>query len=187
MELANQNNGVLLTKQVTEANLPREGLSRLVKEGLLFQVQRGIYVTEKGFVDDFFLLQSRYPKGIYSHETALYLQGYSDRAPILPTMTFEYGTSTGRMKEEVKPVIVSSDFSLGAIDIMHNGSKLAVYCIERALVDMLKPKYDADFEQFLPALKQYASDSNSDINKLFYYAQHFGVDEEMHKYIGGLL
>lgn len=187
MEIAKRNNGILLTSQITEADIPRETLTRLVNEEVIFPVQRGIYVTNEGFVDDFYLLQARFSKGIYSHETALYLQGFSDRAPILPTMTFKYGTSTGRMKGELRPVIVSSDFELGRIEIERNGSKLVAYDVERTLVDMLKPRYDTDFEQFIPAIKRYASDSKRDINKLFYYAQHFGLEIEMQKYIGGLL
>lgn len=187
LNIAKNNNGVLLTSQVTTAKIPRVTLSELVTDGIIFPVQRGIYVTDEGFVDDFYLLQTRFPKGIYSHETTLYLQGFSERAPILPTMTFKYGTSTTRMKGQVKPVIVSSDYELGKIEIERNGSKLVVYDIERTLVDLLKPRYDTDFEQFIPAIKQYALSKSKDINKLFYYAQHFGLEVEMQKYIGGLL
>ena len=187
LEIARKNHGVLQTSQVTEANIPRVTLRRLVDEGLLFPVQRGIYVTDQGFVDDFYLLQARFPQGIYSHETALYLLGYSDRAPLLPIMTFKYGTSTTRMKNEVRPVIVSADLELGKTKIQRNGSGLTVYSIERTLVDLLKPKYDLDFEQFIPAIKQYAQSKDKDVNKLFQYAQHFGVDIELQKYLGGLL
>lgn len=187
LEIAKKNNGVVLTSQVTEAKIPRAVLINMVNEEVLFPVQRGIYVTDEGYVDDFYLLQARFPKGIFSHETALYLQGFSDRAPIIPTMTFRYGTSTSRMKGKIRPVIVSSDFELGKIEIEKNGSKLMVYDVERTLVDMLKPRYDTDFEQFIPAIKRYAASKNKDINKLFRYAQHFGLEVEMQKYIGGLL
>ncbi|MCQ9210732.1 type IV toxin-antitoxin system AbiEi family antitoxin domain-containing protein [Granulicatella seriolae] len=187
LEIAKKNNGVVLTSQVTEAKIPRAVLINMVNEEVLFPVQRGIYVTDEGYVDDFYLLQARFPKGIFSHETTLYLQGFSDRAPIIPTMTFRYGTSTSRMKGEIRPVIVSSDFELGKIEIEKNGSMLMVYDVERTLVDMLKPRYDTDFEQFIPAIKRYAVSKNKDINKLFRYAQHFGLEVEMQKYIGGLL
>lgn len=187
LEIAKKNNGVVLTSQITEAKIPRAVLINMVNEKVLFPVQRGIYVTDEGYVDDFYLLQARFPKGIFSHETALYLQGFSDRAPIIPTMTFRYGTSTSRMKGKIRPVIVSSDFELGKIEIEKNGSKLMVYDVERTLVDMLKPRYDTDFEQFIPAIKRYAASKNKDINKLFRYAQHFGLEVEMQKYIGGLL
>lgn len=187
LEIAKKNNGVVLTSQVTEAKIPRAVLINMVNEEVLFPVQRGIYVTDEGYVDDFYLLQARFPKGIFSHETTLYLQGFSDRAPIIPTMTFRYGTSTSRMKGEIRPVIVSSDFELGKIEIEKNGSMLMVYDVERTLVDMLKPRYDTDFEQFIPAIKRYAVSKNKDINKLFRYAQHFGLEVEMQKYIGELL
>lgn len=187
LEIAKRNNGVVLTKQVTEEKIPRVVLMNMVDEEILFPVQRGIYVTDEGYVDDFYLLQARFPKGIFSHETALYLQGFSDRAPIVPTMTFRYGTSTTRMKGEIRPVIVSSDFELGLIEIEKNGSRILVYNVERTLVDLLKPRYDTDFEQFIPAMKRYATSKNKDINKLFRYAQHFGLEVEMQKYIGGLL
>ncbi|MDR1606757.1 MAG: type IV toxin-antitoxin system AbiEi family antitoxin domain-containing protein [Streptococcaceae bacterium] len=187
LEIAKRNKGVVLTSQVTAEKIPRVVLTNMVNEEILFLVQRGIYVTDKGYVDDFYLLQARFPKGIFSHETALYLQGYSDRAPILPTMTFKYGTSTSRMKGEIRPVIVSSDFELGKISIEKNGSKLIVYDVERTLVDMLKPRYDTDFEQFIPAIKRYSASDDKDINKLFKYAQYFGLDVELQKYIGGLL
>ncbi|WOY89251.1 type IV toxin-antitoxin system AbiEi family antitoxin domain-containing protein [Ligilactobacillus murinus] len=187
LNIANSNDGVVLTKQVTAAKIPRSTLTDLVNAGLLFPVQRGIYVTENGYIDDFYLLQARYPKGVYSHETALYLQNFSDRAPVVPTMTFKYGTSTTRMKGEVKPIIVSKDLDLGKIEIMRNGSKITTYNIERTLVDLLKTRYNTDFEQFIPALKKYATSKNKDINRLFRYAQHFGVDIELQKYIGGLL
>ncbi len=187
LEIAKKNNGIILTKQVTEAKIPRAVLINMVNEEILFPVQRGIYVTDEGYIDDFYLLQARFPKGIFSHETALYLQGYSDRAPILPTMTFKYGTSTLRMKGEIRPVIVSSDLELGRIEIEKNGSKLIIYDVERSLVDLLKPRYDTDFEQFIPAIKRYTASKDKDINKLFKYAQHFGLEVELQKYIGGLL
>ncbi|MGV8957924.1 hypothetical protein [Lactococcus lactis] len=88
LEIAKRDNGVVLTRQVTQAKIPRAVLINMVNEEILFPIQRGIYVTEEGYIDDFYLLQARFSKGIFPHETALYLQGYSDRAPILPTMTF---------------------------------------------------------------------------------------------------
>lgn len=38
------------------------------------------------------------------------------------------------------------------------------------------------FEQFIPVIKQYANDPKRDINKLFNYAQHFGLEIELQKY-----
>lgn len=41
------------------------------------------------------------------------------------------------------------------------------------------------FEQFISALKQYTRYSKKNINKLFHYADIFGLEVEMQKYNGG--
>lgn len=189
LEIANNNNGVLLTKQVTAAKIGRWALKELEEEGKLISVQRGVYVTEDGYVDDFFLLQQKYKKGVFSHETALYLHGLSDRAPIEIVMTFPFGTSTSRMKaDNVRPVVTKIEFDLGKTVIEKAPSnEIVVYDVERTLVDLLKSKYDADMEQLIPAFKRYAASKTKDVNKLFRYAAIFGVEEKVRNYMGVLL
>lgn len=187
LRMAADNNGIILTKQLTEAGIYRSVLKNLEDEGKLTKVQHGVYVTEDGYVDDFFLLQHRFPSGIYSHETALYLLGYSDRAPIRITMTFPQGTSSKRIKDEdIRPILISKNLDVGKAALYRNGNEIAVYEIERTLVDLIKPRYEADMEQLIPALKRYARNKN-DINKLFEYAKLFGVEQKMHDYMGVLL
>ena len=189
IHLAEKNNGILLTKQVTQAGISRYALKEVVMDGKLLNVQRGIYVTEEGYADDFFLLQHRFSKGIFSHETALYLLGFSDRIPQQIVMTFEQGQSTTRMKDEnIRPVLVSHHFDEGVVEMERSGGiTVRVYCIERTLVDMTKKRYDGDLEQLMPALKRYATYQKKDINQLFRYAKLFNVEEQIRNYMGVLL
>lgn len=191
LNIANQNNGIITTRQVTKLGIGRWVLQTLERLGKIYPVQRGVYVTESGYADDFFLLQERYPKGIYSHETALYLLGFSDRAPIQITMTFEQGTSTTRMKvDNIRPVTISNkdQFEVGVISVQRpGGTEVTVYEIERVLVDLMKPKYNADLEQVIPAFKRYAASKKKDVNKLFRYARMFGVEDKVRSYMGVLL
>lgn len=187
LRMAADNNGIILTKQLTEVGIYRSVLKDLEDEGKLTKVQHGVYVTEDGYADDFFLLQHRFPSGIYSHETALYLLGYSDRTPIRITMTFPQGTSSKRVKDEdIRPILISKNLDVGKTALYRNGNEIIVYEIERTLVDLIKPRYEADMEQLIPALKRYARNKN-DINKLFEYAKLFGVEQKMHDYMGVLL
>ncbi|MGX7130874.1 type IV toxin-antitoxin system AbiEi family antitoxin domain-containing protein [Enterococcus songbeiensis] len=191
LRFANQNNGIITTKELKKLGVGRWVLQDLERLEKLFPVQRGIYVTKNGYADDFFLLQQRYPKGIFSHETALYLLGYSDRVPIQIVMTFKQGTSTTRMKaDNIRPVTISKNeqYEMGIIEAKRPGGTLVkVYEIERVLAELLKPKYDADFEQVIPAFKRYATDKEKDVNKLFRYARMFGVEEKVRNYMGVLL
>ncbi|MDH6367961.1 MULTISPECIES: type IV toxin-antitoxin system AbiEi family antitoxin domain-containing protein [unclassified Breznakia] len=187
LNIANQNNGIITTRQVTELGIGRWVLQTLERLGKIYPVQRGVYVTESGYADDFFLLQERYPKGIYSHETALYLLGFSDRAPIQITMAFEQGTSTVRMKvDNIRPVMISNKdkFEVGVTSVQRpGGTEVTVYEIERVLVDLMKPKYNADLEQVIPAFKRYAASKKKDVNKLFRYARMFGVEDKVRSYM----
>ncbi|MBC2137428.1 transcriptional regulator [Listeria innocua] len=143
-------------------------------------VQRGVYVIEEGFVDDFFLLQYQFPKGIYSHETALYLLGFLDRVPIEIVMTFPFGTNT-------RPIIISQYHDSGMIEIERSGGQLVkVYNRERTLVDLVT-RYQADKEQLIPAFKQYARWDKKNVPQLFRYAKLFGLEEKIRGYMEVLL
>ena len=74
-------NGIITTAQLTNASLHRGYLHDFVERGELYRFGRGLYVQSDAWEDDFYLLQQKYGRGIYSHDTALYLLGYSDRTP----------------------------------------------------------------------------------------------------------
>ena len=73
--------GTITAAQVTEAGLHRSVLQEFVKSGEMYRFGRGLYVRSSAWEDDFYLLQRKYGRGIYSHDTALYLLGYSARTP----------------------------------------------------------------------------------------------------------
>ncbi|MBC1925573.1 type IV toxin-antitoxin system AbiEi family antitoxin domain-containing protein [Listeria innocua] len=189
LQLAKKNDGIVTNKEITQEKIPRIELSNLVASGHLMPVQRGVYVTEEGFADDFFLLQYQFPKGIFSHETALYLLGFSDRVPIEIVMTFPFGTNTRRIKQaNVRPIMISQYYDLGMIEMKRSGGQLVkVYNMERTLVDLVKPRYQADKEQLVPAFKQYARWDKKNIPQLFRYAKLFGVEEKLRSYMEVLL
>ena len=92
--------GTITAEQVTQAGLHRSVLQELVKSGELYRFGRGLYVRSGIWEDELYLLQRKYGRGIYSMETALYLHGYSDRAPAQYTMTFPKGYNTPSLKQE---------------------------------------------------------------------------------------
>ena len=92
--------GTITAEQVTAAGLHRSILQELVENGELYRFGRGLYVRSNAWEDDFYLLQRKYGRGIYSHDTALYLLGYSDRTPAQYTMTFPKGYNSPSLKQE---------------------------------------------------------------------------------------
>lgn len=53
-------------------------MAKFVKEGKLEKVNRGVYISAGTIEDEMYYMQYKYPKIIYSHETALFLHGLTD-------------------------------------------------------------------------------------------------------------
>jgi predicted transcriptional regulator of viral defense system len=189
LQLAKENGGVISSKSVTQHGIARSSLTALVAEKRLLPVERGLYVTPSGYIDDYVLIQYKFPKGIFSHETALYLLGFSDRIPTKIQMTFPKGYNTKKAKNYGLQAIISNKVHLSSPQtILRSGETyVRVFDIERTLVDLLSKKYDADKEQVFPALKQYFRSSEKNITKLMTYSRIFHVEKTMQKYLEVLL
>lgn len=83
-KILNDKNGTLLTSDLKNHNIPRLYLTLMVRDKLIERVERGVYVSTSHIQDEMYAYQKKYPQIIYSHETALFLYGLTDRTP------FEY-------------------------------------------------------------------------------------------------
>ena len=97
-EILVQNNGIITTSQVIAANIPRYYLRKMLDKGLLTKVDRGIYIKPEMWEDEMYILQYKYSRGIFSHETALYIHGLTDKTPMKYSMTFPYGYHAHSLK-----------------------------------------------------------------------------------------
>lgn len=182
-------NGTITTEQVTSAGLHRSILQELVDSGEIHRFGRGLYVRTDAWEDDLYLLQLKYGRGIYSHDTALYLHGYSDRTPAQYTMTFPKGYNSRSLKEEnilVKRV-VAENYSLGVMELPSPcGNQLRVYDLERTLCDILRGS-GSDIQIISVAMKKYAVSKEKDIHKLMKYAEQLRVKPKVLRYMEILL
>ena len=181
--------GTITASQVSEAGLHRSVLQKLVEDGSLEKVSRGLYIRSDAWEDDFYLLQQKYSRGIYSHGTALYLLGYSDRTPAKYTMTFPKGYNASSLKGE--PLIVKhaipANYELGRIQITSPaGNPIWIYDLERSLCDVLRGS-SCDIQIIVPAMKKYALSREKDIHKLMQYAEKLRVKPKVLRYMEVLL
>jgi predicted transcriptional regulator of viral defense system len=189
IQLANDYGGIITTHQVSVAGISKWSLSKLEKENKLYKVARGVYVTEDGCVDNFYLTQVKFQKGIFSHETALYLHGFSDRIPLTMNMTFQYGTNVSQIKAAgIRPYIVRKHYDAGqTITKTETGHNVKTYSMERTLVDLVNPRYDGDKEQIIPAFQRYSRSKEKNLSTLMDYARLFNVENKIRSYMEVLL
>lgn len=184
------NNGLVTTAQVTEAGIPRRCLSSMVEAGKIYKLERGIYSLPEVWEDELFVAQHRFSKGIFSHETALYLHSMTDRTPIRYTMTFPFGYNTGSVKDQgiIAKLSILENYDLGIIEMPSpNGNQIKVYDIERTLCDIIKVRHRGDIQVINQAMKSYASSKSKDIAKLITYADQLRVKAKVLNYMEVLL
>lgn len=187
--LSTTKSGTISTKQITKAGIHRGILKEFINNGELKRFSRGLYVLNNVWEDDFYLFQQKYKRSIYSHETALYLLGYSDRTPAKYTVTFPKGYNSPSLKKENINIIrvVPDNYSFGIIEIKSpSGNTIRVYDLERTLCDILRGS-GSDIQIINSAMKKYAASKERDINKLMEYADKLRVKPKILRYMEILL
>ena len=189
-QILKTNHGIVTATQVTEAGIPRRCLTAMSEAGVIYKVERGIYALPEAWEDEMFFLQYRYSKGIYSHETSLYLHGMTDRTPIRYTMTFPFGYNTGGVKRQgiIAKISTERTYELGIVEMASPaGNLMKVYNIERSLCDIVKARHGADIQVVNQAMKTYATSKEKDIAKLMRYADQLRVKSKVMQYMEVLL
>lgn len=190
LELAKKNNGTITSSQITKAGISREYLRKLVKSELLERVERGVYILPDCFDDELYSLQMRYKKGVFSHETALFLLDLSDRTPIKFSMTFPLNYNTTAIKAEnlICHRVKTDNHQIGVISVQSpGGNPIRIYNPERTLCDILKGRSNTDIQVITDAFKRYAGWERKDIPLLSEYSKLFRIEKKIRAYLEVLL
>ena len=188
--IAKENGGLVTTAQATRIGIPRARLSEMTKAGRLERVQRGVYCLSDEMEDEFLAAQLRFPRGVFSDETALYLHGYTDRTPFQLTMTFPRSYKATSVREAGIRVRTCADdvLELGAENLATPyGNEVRSYNLERTLCDILRGQAVADVQVVNPAMKRYFRSPDRDIQKVLDYARALNVERKVRTYMEVLL
>ena len=186
IEYLKRNNGILSYREVKEAGLSYRTYRKMIEQELLEPLGNGLYGLTDNYMDDWYLIQLRNPKGVYALDTALWLHGLSLTVPFEKTMMFPYGVNTSTIKQaqEVKPVVTRTNFDVGIVEIeRQKGQRIRIYEIERTLVECLRPVYKMDVQLIAQAFKLYFQKYSVNYQKLMYYAKLFRVTDKIYSYI----
>ena len=188
--IAEANGGIIETKIAEQRGISRAMLSKLYKEDKLQRITNGQYILPDDMQDELLSISKRSEKIIFSHETALFLHGISDRTPFEHTVTVPSGCSPSvDIKSECKVYYIKPElFDLGRTTLTSPaGNEIPVYDLERTICDIVRSRNKLGTETFLAALKMYASSAKKDLNKLNYYAKQMRVANVLRRYLEVLL
>ncbi|MBD5501364.1 MAG: transcriptional regulator [Lachnospiraceae bacterium] len=190
IKMAKENNGIVTTAMVVSAGFSRGNIKYLVDKGMIEKSARGVYILPEVWDDEIFNLQNRFKRGIYSHETALFLWDLTDRTPNRYHMTFPVNYNLTRPKEENIRCVQCKKalYDLGIAEVITpGGNRVRAYSVERTLCDILRPQSRVDIQIVTEAFKRYASKPDKNIPTLSEYAKILKVETRLRSYLEVLL
>ena len=190
LEILKNQNGILLTSDLAKLGIPRTYLSILIKKGEIQRISRGVYSAANYMVDEMASMQARYKGAIFSHETALYLLGLTDRTPLFYSMTVPAVYNATPLKGSgAKVYFVNRNlFQLGVITLKSShGNDIKTFNLERTVFDVLRNRNQVDVQLVNEALKKYVIHKDRNIDQLYNFAKQFRIQKIVREYIEVLL
>lgn len=188
--IAENNGGIISNKIAYEYGISRAILSELCLNNVIQRISRGQYIFNNDIQDELLSISMRSNLFVFSHETALFLHGISDRTPFEYTITAPSGKVPSKaIQEECKIYYIKPElFNLGKTTLTTPfGNKVAGYDLERTVCDIVRSRNKVGSETFLSALKMYAASPKKNLNLLNAYALEMKIAGVVRKYLEVLL
>lgn len=185
-----KNNNIITTSQIISLGYSKTLLMKYVKEGLLMRVRHGVYTLTDVIHDDMYTMMICSEKIIFSHDTALFLNGFSERTPFSHSVTIPSNTALPHsLKGECICYYVKPELhKIGLIEKTTTlGNNVRCYNMERTICDLLRSRNHCDEETVISSIKNYVKSSDKDLNLLALYSEKFKVSKVLKKYLEVLL
>lgn len=172
-----ENYGYITTAELEKIGISRPMIPELINKKILRKVNRGIYIDNSLFEDEFFILQKRFSNIVFSFNTACYLLGLSDRAPYKLEITT---INHNNINEDIDIHYVSNEkFDIGIIEIESPYSNpIKVYNAERCICDILRNPNAIDAELYNKIINNYFKKKDKNLSLLEEYSKIFNVHEK---------
>ncbi len=172
------NQGYIKNKIVKDMKIPTVYLSRMVNTKEINKVDRGIYVLPSIFEDLLYIYYLKYNKIIYTGNTALVLNGMSNRSlkEIEANVLYNYNPHliTGFNVNRVNEI----NYNLGKVFIETEfGNKVPTYNKERVLCNIFIDN-NLDNEALNYAIKK-AKEKKIDYELLYEYSVHLKIYDKI--------
>ena len=182
--------GVASAAQIKKAGFLPGAIPHALEAGAIDKLTRGVYCAVDIFDDEFAAIANRWKRCVFSHGSALFLAGLSDRVPGQLDVSVPYGYNPVGIRVEysgvrihrVKPDI----YELGITETKTpTGTIVRAYCAERAVADLIEQRAaeGADPQLVRDAVAGYFKRSDKNLPKLARICAALGVENEFRMYL----
>ena len=188
-ETALKQGGTITAAQARALGCSRASLAGWAARGRLERVAHGVYLLPEGMEDEF-VLSLRSSRLVFSHETALFLNGLAERTPARHAATFPRSAVP---REGVRDALRCHYVARELLDLGRTvrrtsfGNEVPCYDAERTICDLVRSRNKMDEETFLAGLRLYAGRPDKDLGRLDAYARRLRVSRAVARFLEVLL
>lgn len=189
LKIMKNNKGIITSSQLESYGVPRVYLSKMVEKNIIERIERGIYVTKDYEYDEYYLFQLKYPKTVFSYNTALYFYEMTERTPIKMDVSISKNYNPHRFKDIVNVYRINDElFELGIVyKKSPQGMKVRTYNLERTICDIIKDKDSIDIEIRNKAIKKAIKSKEFNASKMFEYAKKMNIYDKVKNYMEAII
>ncbi len=188
IQLIQQKGGLIRTKDALNSGIHPRILYFMRDNGLLFQVNRGLYeLADESTVQNIDLVSVaiRAPQAVVCLVSALSFHDITGQIPHQVSIALKKGAETPRI--DFPPIKVyrfsGASFEAGIEEYKINGKPVKVYNAEKTLSDCFKFRNKIGMDIVLEAFKIYRERKEINVASLMYYAKICRVESIMKPYI----
>lgn len=181
-ELLEKNDGLLMRADTLNHGVSNGTFYNFVKKKQLQKIAKGVYLAPDAYPDEMYVLQTRYPRAIFSHDTALYLHDLSEREPVPLSVTVSSSYNAGSLSEGGTRVHYVKEpwYKLGmCVMDSPEGNPIRVYDRERTICDTVRKRSAMEPSAFNYAMRSYAQSRKKDLRRLGEYAEAMNIDSQV--------
>ncbi len=178
------NAGIITSAEAQKAGATRPAFSDFVRRHGLEKASRGVYLDPDFFPDEMALLQKRFPKVVFSHESALYLHDLTDREPMPISVTVDSSYNAGPLKAQGARIYYTKPewYVMGLAEVKTpTGAKVRTYDKEHTICDLIRKRAAIDPAVFRQAIRGYARSKDKDLARLSVYARAMSIESRVYE------
>lgn len=181
-DILSANAGIITSGEAQAAGATRPAFSDYARRRGLERVSRGMYADPDTLPDEMALIQKRFPKAIFSHDSVLYLHDMTDREPMPLSVTVDSSYNASQLKSQgVRVHYVKSEwYNLGVTKVQTpDGNTVRSYDRERTICDLIRKRTSTDPAVFRQAIQSYIRSKNKNLVRLSEYAKAMNMESRV--------
>lgn len=140
--------------QIKEKYSSQYQIDKVLKDGKLFQIEKGIY-SDKKHENELSVISFKYPNAVLTLNSAFYFYNLTDTIPEKYYLATERGASKISDSRVIQKFENSDTVQLGAVETLENGGKIHIYNKERLLLELLRNKSKLPFDYYKEVLNSF--------------------------------